>query len=1128
MPKRSLILKLIVRRDNSEKSIALRRALWDTHKVTNQMVAAYEQLLLEMRQGDVCLKRLDGKEEIRPAKVWREDLVMRLRSRGVKRRDEKAALGDLKILYRLIVRSHDTPGTGTANDSRPYHSPLCDRKSEGGIKKLKALDDWQRLIHSKKSDNWLRSDAEQAIEENPELLYPTGSPPGWIHAYRAGNADWFDRLQQYLSDLEEYSQGDNAAVFRLKGIGALPIMESFSSQIIRNQRSVLSNLERMALALAVAHLNSWESWGHRVREEHQKLDEKYNVMLKQGTQYCKAVKRLRCFEANREQDLKKNVMWTEQSEYRITRRETRGWESFRKWVLAHPEAGDDECLDRVRKMQTENPARFGGAEVMQWLAQNAKHLVMEGAGDPVAWMVATNSVERRLKNSRQLPSFTFANGVHHSRDVAFDPPANSNSPPYEIIQDEKGKLSVRLSLLLNQDDGTYIAEPVIFKLSPSKQAKGVKLLETQQDKKRVQYLEMKTQDGLDRHIGQVGGASLILGRDTLVDADASPGCSIGKVYLKIGLDMSVEREALQRRRSLGFYLSSALVTRPGSKQQMPQPGTRVLAVQIGTQEAAACSVFELISKKDPKYKQRWSNVQIGDLYLCHERSFLRRLPGEGSSFSVHRWAERRQIRILESLIRLLGDIRKLIDEEDPEKRIAQLGKMENRLRLISSDVDLDLLDFEKLSKHVHEPRDKWQRRVRPWFDDLEQYTGICIGQWREQHKKDEKENRIHGGLSLWRIDYLEAKLRLLKSWDRHPRPGQSIGRFDRAKQGIFARNLQEHINNIKKDRVKTTADLIVQAARGVTKLKKHGKWEKSHKPVDIIVLNDLSQYRARAELTRKENRRLLQWNHRSIALEVALQAEIESIAVAESHLGVFSRFDAKTGTPGVLCHAVTKFDVEALKDGTENYWLRKALGHKGLGLSQQTLSSLKPGDVLPIGQGDILISLFNGSLRKCHSRINGAMNLAVLFTTGYAEPVCVVAYEQRQVDGAPRILANGSIGKMLQGPLGGAAVLFEQVDDEEDFFHLSAFKTPNAMGRVLKKRNIGSGFLSLPAPDDDDNEVTEDDLETEGLTRIGKKVLFRDCSGQFFPPNVWVDGGRFWRDVQAEVLVHLRRSKWQA
>ncbi len=108
--------------------------------------------------------------------------------------------------------------------------------------------------------------------------------------------------------------------------------------------------------------------------------------------------------------------------------------------------------------------------------------------------------------------------------------------------------------------------------------------------------------------------------------------------------------------------------------------------------------------------------------------------------------------------------------------------------------------------------------------------------------------------------------------------------------GTVARNLLEHINHLKEDRAKTTADLIVQAARGLA----HGPsgWVRRYEPVDVIVLESLSRCLFRSDRPRIENRRLSQWVHRRLAELVTEQATRFGIPVLSDEAAYTSRFPA--------------------------------------------------------------------------------------------------------------------------------------------------------------------------------------------------------------------------------------------
>jgi len=1129
MPVRAIKLKLIVPRDSNADSIAIRRALWDTHEIVNRMVAGYERLLLEMRQGDVLLPDPDGNESVRGADDWRSDLIARLHYNSVDVPTIEQALPDLQVLYRLIVKSHDKPNTGTAQDSRAFHSPLCDPKSEGGLKKLEELEKWEWLLkHTESPTEEVRQEVENKLKLSPELLRPTGSPPRWIRLYRKQDESWFEALITHVTRAKEAASGDSAALARLRGLGVLPITESFTSKIIPSQRSALSELERMAFALAVAHMNSWESWGHRVRAKYAEMEDGLCQVEQHGESFGDLIDSIHAFEADREKTLRSFALWTEESNYRLGPREIRSWRELRDWLRSNPNAPPGERTKQVNEMQTQRQAAFGGAEVLHWLAHPDQQALADHPGDPVSWLAARNRLQIRLERTRKLPLFTFGDAVLHPRYMELDPPANTNSPPYELHQADDKTFAATVPLLFRTGNGIYEPKDTNFKLAPSSQLRGAELV-TIDKKKNILGLDLLAQDRLNRHLAKIGGAALIFDRRSLVNADALRSGNLGSIFLKISVDIPNTPDILKTRASIRGYLSSSTIVRQKSKHQHPKPGTRILSVDLGVRSAAACSVFEFVASDDERATKSWPVLVEDDLVLIHERSFLLKLPGEdpGPDTLVRRQEAMQDFYRTRSLVNFLADMRRLADTEAVKDRSEAVAALAERGQELAESFPWDYRQLGQLFDHVQATPSGWRSHVEPLFDAVETLAGQAISQWRKQQKAYHDPARPWdslGGKSLWHIGYLEQTRRLLMRWDRHTRPGQSVRRFDRRAQGTVAKALLEHINHLKEDRTKTTGDLIVQAARGI--LRKSGAWRACFKPVDIIVLEDLVRYRFKTDRPRRENSQLMRWSHRAVAEAVDLQSEVESIVVASTAAAFSSRFDALTGAPGLRCHSLTKADAAALAEHPETHWIGKRLQRMGVELSADQLVVLEPGTILPTGDGEIFATLTDeGTLRLRHADINAAQNLGTWFISGRDTPVRLTVFERTV--GERTVMVATDLSKTLQGPIGGTAVILEPEAEDSKICRLTPYKTTTQLKKALSKLagerietdpsiksgEEGSSAASLEG-DDPDSVILE---EAISAATTGRRTVFRDPSGVFFSPAVWVDSGRFWGEVNSKI-----------
>lgn len=124
--------------------------------------------------------------------------------------------------------------------------------------------------------------------------------------------------------------------------------------------------------------------------------------------------------------------------------------------------------------------------------------------------------------------------------------------------------------------------------------------------------------------------------------------------------------------------------------------------------------------------------------------------------------------------------------------------------------------------------------------------------------------------------------------------------------------LTDKIVRMKEERVNQAAHMILALALGV-QLKApgddkqhreehdiHGEYEPipGRKPVDFIVLEDLSRYTTDKSRARSENSRLMKWCHRAINEKIKMLAEPFGLPVVEVFASHTSRFDGRTGGAG--------------------------------------------------------------------------------------------------------------------------------------------------------------------------------------------------------------------------------------
>ncbi len=1090
---RAIKLKLIVPRGSSDAAATGRLALWTLHSATNEAVAFYEERLLEMRQGDVRLPGPDGCEHVRPADEWRAALRERLISRGVASRHLDEAALAFTSLYADLVQSRDVPNRGSAQDAAKWHGALCSKASHAGEQKFVLVERWGWVVESPEPPPGWR---ERILQDRElEDFRPTGAPPSWRRRRNRGDDDW---PEYFLADVrKKRAEAEGEVARRLRDFRALPLFEP----VIRLQasRGDLNPFERSALSLAVAHLNQWESWRHRGEARVAELKRRIADADERGVRFGDAIAKLSGFERERELEIASHGFWVENSKYSITFREIRGWDRLREWLRAHPTAGDLDSARRVREIHQGARGEVGAADVLHWLAAPAQRSIATHAdGDPVRWFVARNRLARQLESARSLPRFTFADARLHPRFADLDAPHNANKPHYRIRSHQAGRLQVTIPGLLVDGSG-YVQHEVVLDAAPSRQLREVEL----QPNKRGQVVGVKfrSQDGLDLSSAVLRGGALVFDRGEL---QGRTDAQFGRLYIKLALEVDAEADTLRANRKLARYFKGSILTR--SKKDEHPDEVRVLGVDLGLRSAAACAVY------------RWSRR---DSEPQHERSFVLRLPGERAAAAEkgRRDAATKALARARNAVARMQDVARVYRVADDRLREQRFAELRDRWPVDSHDL----------------PEVSTREELRVAWGQAEAAAGQAIHDLVALHRvqRARRGSSRVGGKSFWRLADLEQTLRILRSWARRQHiDDEQVKRFDRTRAGTVGRRLLAHVNALRQDRVKTIADLVVQAARG--RAYGNGRWEQRYPAVNLVVLEDLSRYRFRTDRPRHENSQLMRWSHRALAEQVEMQAEIHGIAVDDAPPEFSSRFDATTGAPGLRCRRLTKADLRDLEKLGEAHWLAKRVGAftmsahpaEGVGgarrhsqlLSVDQLKSLSPGALVPTGDGDQLVFPANGGrLSLKHADLNAAQNVAVRYLTAFCEPIRVVAYEVSSTGGT-RLLAK-PLGKRLQSWFGAEAAVFEP---HGDGFVARGTRSTAVGGETPEEGTAGAprgGSLG---------EGGGDDLMDEIHGSLSERhVLFRDPSGFVADPSLWYGQKPFWGRVRSVVVSRLEAKGWR-
>ena len=301
-----------------------------------------------------------------------------------------------------------------------------------------------------------------------------------------------------------------------------------------------------------------------------------------------------------------------------------------------------------------------------------------------------------------------------------------------------------------------------------------------------------------------------------------------------------------------------------------------------------------------------------------------------------------------------------VDLRDPAKADSSMKELcskdgQQRLSYIPGLVDacqtgqaapiLDLLDQWLIRWRAHLPRKAEQltnmilprrRGAWVWTPSIQPGkigSGIMSIALEPEGKNHSRQHIFHsGGLSIQRIVQIEKLRRVLQSMSKllSVSPGQGYETVSGIEVQDPCPEILDKYDLMREDRVNKIAHLIVAQALGLRlsspragknppgKDEIHGEYERipGRKPVDFVVLENLSSYRTSVGKKKDENHKLMLWAHRQLVDKVKLLLEdVFGIPVLFAPASYTSRFDCMNSAAG--------FRIERLSEHILSRWKLK-------------------------------------------------------------------------------------------------------------------------------------------------------------------------------------------------------------
>lgn len=1099
-------MKLKMKTNTGQDSIHLRKALWRTHRLVNEGIAYYMDLLTLFRQDVIGDKT---KEEIQ------SELLQKIREQQRNNGSLKEIGSDQEILtllrqlYELIIPSA-IGESGDANQlGNKFLYPLVDPNSQAGKGTSKA-----------------------------------GRKPRWKRMQEEGDPNW--EIEKQKDDERKAKDRTVKILNNLNNLGLLPLFTLFTSKqkdiewLPMGKRQSVRKWDKDMFIQAIERLLSWESWNRRVADEREKLKEKvenyYKENLSGGEKW---IEKIREFEKDRDKELAQNAFASNDG-YLITSRQIRGWDRvYEKWSKLPESASKEELWKVVAEQQSKMSEGFGDPKVFSFLAELENRDIWRGHPERIYRIAVYNGLLKRLSQTREQATFTLPDAIEHPLWVRYEAQGGTNLNLFKLEQNSKKELKVILSKMIwPKEEGWFEKEKVEITLAPSKQSiRQIILEEHIKGKQEISFSDYSSGIPLK---GVLGGSRIQFNRKHLENhREFLTAGDIGPVFLNLVIDVTPLQEVKNGRlqspigkalkivpseypkvidykpKELIEWINNSSATSKVGVESLTE-GMRIMSIDMGQRTSASVSIFEVV-KELPKDKERrlFYNIKDTDLYALHRRSFLLNLPGEvvTKRISQEREERRKNRLIVRAHIRMLASVLKLGTKKTPDERKKAMNKLLENIELNNlwsvADKKAWIREFNELLNMAFYNEEIWKENVIQLHRRMESYVGQIVSKWR-RGLSDGRRNLA--GISMWNIDELEDTRRLLISWSKRSRTPGEANRIENDEP--FGTNLLEHIQNVKEDRLKQMANLIVMTALGYKydegEPNKDKRWKETYPACQVILFENLNRYLFNLDRSRRENSKLMKWAHRSIPKTVYMQGEMFGLQVGDVRSEFSSRFHAKTGAPGIRCRALTEED---LKDGS--YVLNQLIESNFI--NENEINHLRKGDIVPWEGGELFATLSkpykkesdDNELTVIHADINAAQNLQKRFWQQNSEVFRVSCQLAKVGDDEVYVPKSESVKKYL------GKGKFVKVSDKQEVYNLE--KSDKIKIKIKTDSTIELQDL------DELGEIAQT-IELAEEQQKKYVTLFRDPSGYFFNNGTWRPQKEFWSIVNNIIRNCLKKK----
>lgn len=841
-----------------------------------------------------------------------------------------------------------------------------------------------------------------------------------------------------------------AALYRLEASGCLPLfLPAF--RVLNFQSKSGGEWDREMWRQALEKLLSFEGWHARRRTELREWQQKREAWETSygDTPWYKA---LRAYEQQRQSEDEVASGHISKKPTFVVPRWLKGWDR----ILTKWQASKDKSPEHLKRIMIEqqvaDPERFGDHRFIEWLAQPEQHFL---------WVTEDYPTIYAKEHARRRPrSITYTQPDARKHPLWMRWGLNS-AVKYKNLDLVKG--TVELELLVPIDSGLK-REKRVLRFVPIKD-----VFPPLPDGRAP----LGRRDRLTGwRVAKFGGCRLKFNRLDLIRSGVGPE-NLPAAYLEFTYEVTNDATPAQLfdktlfKRDIEGYLRQFIgePERVLPSNELPN-GLGVLAVDLGQRHFAAAAVGRIVSGTGT-----WS-MDNNTAYVKTERSFLIDEANDVDpklTDNMHHFF--RQLRLCNLLVQLSGDLvnKDMMSKSRQGRLMAVLQRLMDRqpgdlLPPLPDQINIEIItsaDIAEKQAAIQE-LDDWKIKAHKIL--AAEYSRFDIALSQRPKKKPWEIP------SFKRIEQLELWLRIKRAWTSRPRRAGEQRRLSRGEGFDLA--LQQHIRNLRDDRVKRGAAELVTSALGYIRNRTTRKLEQINKPCQIIVFEDLFRYRFRQDRPRRENGRLMRWMHRRIVDQTRQQAELYGLRVGLVYSAYTSRFCSRCGAPGIRVKQLSKTDVGSP-------WLQQYLIELKL--------SAGIGDIIPIAGGELFLCA-NPACNVGNNPVNADLNAAfnILHRFFFGTPELTI-----------RVNINGTQAT-------------------------SQTKGGRWKGAVFTAKDRGVWVATAQAKNTKTKAIPEDESDEEET--VSGATLFCDPSkSRIFPQDVWLERGRFWGAVETITIKRLSR-----